>query len=63
MTTLPKDKPITPAISDFDERLTRQIHRALSERLKARERGDWISRQGWDLVIDSLIRIQRGGNV
>lgn len=58
MTTLPQSN--TRPIQNLDERITQQIERALSERRKARERGDWVSRQGWDLVIDSLLRVMRG---
>ena len=52
--------PITITPLDVHPRLTHELHRALSERAKCRERGDWVTKQGWDLVIDSLLRVMRG---
>ena len=58
MTSLPpsQSRPV-----DVHPKVTHELHRALSERARCRERGDWVTKQGWDLVIDVLF--QRGRQI
>lgn len=52
--------PRPPFVADIHPALTKEMIRALEDRLAARERGDWIDVRACDMVITVLRRIQTG---
>lgn len=59
MTTLPALPPYTPTA--LDERIDRELRRAVTERKAAKALGYWPTVQACDRVIEVLKRLSKGG--
>lgn len=59
MTTLPTFTHRAYAVTPLDRRIDRELQRAIDERDRSRDRGDWVTKQACDMAIDVLMRLQR----